>query len=120
MAAGGGSGGNPGSGAGTSSHDVGGTSSQNAGGPGGSGRNDRAGSGTGGSHAAPRTVQTTASLYPASERIPEGVSGGTLGLSGSDLALIAIGFALLVLAGLLTGRLARSSTPPSDVQRSVG
>jgi hypothetical protein len=47
-----------------------------------------------------------ASFYPAAERTPDG-EGGVLGLSGSDLVYIILGFAVLVFLGVATGRLGR-------------
>ncbi len=48
----------------------------------------------------------SASFYPAAERTPAG-EGGALGLSGSDLVYIILGFAVLVCLGVLTGWLGR-------------
>lgn len=77
----------------------------------GSSRSGRGAPGHGSSHApAPQPTASTASFYPASERVPAGVSSGTLGLSGLDLAFVLIGFAALAFVGVLTGRLARTGS----------
>ncbi len=73
------------------------------------GRNGSAATGTTRHGAAASGARPTASasLYPAAERIPPGVSNGTLGISAGDLALIVIGFAALASIGALTAWLTR-------------
>lgn len=44
-------------------------------------------------------------FYPMAERVPAGQQGGVLGLSGSNLLYVIVGFAVLVLVAVLTRRL---------------
>jgi hypothetical protein len=60
------------------------------------------------------TRSTTASFYPASERVPAGEDSGTLGLSGADLIYIILAIGTLLFMGVLTTRLGRSSTTASS------
>jgi hypothetical protein len=50
------------------------------------------------------TTSGEQSFYPAAERVPSGVGGATLGLSGADLVYIILAAGILVSLGLLAWR----------------
>jgi len=126
---GGGSGGASGSssakgGAGTASTTATGTGSSATGASGGSGTSAggksgaRAGHTRGSAHkdsqeATGGAPASTASFYPASERIVVGERSGTLGLSGADLVYIFLAIGTLVFIGVFTRRLTRTSAAGS-------
>ncbi len=64
--------------------------------------------------AAAGAARSSASVYPAAERIPSGASADALGLSAADIVLIILGAGIVVCVGVFTRRLGAT-----DAQRGV-